>query len=91
MENSMNESAMNEPASSEPTLRCPKCDAAMEQGFIIDNTHGGRLVPEWYAGEPKKSLWLGLKVPQNGIPIGVFRCTNCGYLESYASEVFAAH
>ena len=24
--------------------RCPKCEGEMEQGFIRDVTHGGRLV-----------------------------------------------
>ncbi len=62
----------------------------MESGFVLDLTHGGRLVPLWHRGAPHTSFWAGVKHPDDqGLPIGVYRCTRCGYLESYASEQFA--
>lgn len=71
--------------------RCPKCDGRMEQGFVLDNTYGGRLVSQWAPGAPQKSFWLGTKLPDDElIPIGVFRCEQCGFLESYARNEFAA-
>jgi len=70
---------------------CPKCGSSMEQGFVLDNTHGGRLVSHWAPGLPRKSFWVGTKAPEGElIPIGTFRCTSCGYLESYADQSYAA-
>jgi hypothetical protein len=34
----------------------------MELGFVLDNTHGGRVVSQWAAGAPVKSFWLVTKV-----------------------------
>ena len=72
--------------------RCPKCEGEMEQGFIRDVTHGGRLVSHWTAGIPEKSFWTGTKAVAEGqiVPIGTFRCVSCGFLESYARQEFAA-
>ena len=63
----------------------------MEQGFVLDNTHGARVVSQWVAGAPLRSFWLGTKVPNHKlIPIGAYRCSSCGYLELYARQEFAA-
>jgi hypothetical protein len=70
--------------------RCPKCNGQMEQGFIQDMTYGARLVSQWARGAPVKSFWSGTKLADDKlIPIGVFRCESCGFLESYAREDFA--
>jgi hypothetical protein len=72
-------------------MRCPKCDGEMVQGFILDVTHGGRLVSQWAEGPPEKSFWTGVKLPaEKLIPVGTFRCDSCGFLESYAKNKFAA-
>jgi phage FluMu protein Com len=65
--------------------KCPKCQGAMEEGFIRDVTHGATLPSEWYEGTPEKSFWTGLKTSGRAhYEIRSFRCTRCGYLESYA-------
>lgn len=70
---------------------CAKCHGRMEQGFVMDNTHGARVVSHWAAGAPQKSFWTGTKAPKGKlIPIGTFRCASCGYLESFAMPEFAA-
>jgi len=75
----------------ETSQRCPKCKGIMEQGFILDCTHGRYLVSQWVAGAPRKSFWSGTKLPdEKPVPIGTFRCSTCGYLESYARQEFAA-
>jgi hypothetical protein len=72
-------------------LRCPKCEGDMVQGFVPDYTHGGILVEGWHAGQPKKSFWTSTKEPSTeGIPIGAFRCQQCGFLEFYSGPKFAA-
>lgn len=64
----------------------------MIHGFIMDYADGpARMVSHWAEGEPKKSFWMGTKMPENKlIPIGTFRCNSCGFLEAYAREEFAA-
>ncbi len=64
----------------------------MEQGFVVDNTHGGGwAVSEWAVGAPSKSFWTGVKLPQEKlVPIGTYRCTSCGFLEFFARQEFAA-
>ena len=73
------------------SVKCPKCKGAMVQGFIIDWTHSGRVVSSWAEGAPVKSFWMGTKVADDAtIPVGTFRCSNCGFLESYARDEFRA-
>jgi hypothetical protein len=58
----------------------------MEEGFILDLGEGdSRRVAQWVSGPPEPSFWMGLKTkgkPKH--PIRTFRCTRCGFLESYA-------
>jgi hypothetical protein len=79
-----------EPIMTVASLKCPKCSGPMEQGFVMDYTHGGQLVSQWARGAPVKSFWMGTKVPGEHVPIGTFRCASCGYLEAYARPEFAA-
>ena len=41
---------------------CPKCQASMQEGWVLDNTHGGRAIATWVEGEPQKSIWVGVKL-----------------------------
>ncbi len=74
------------------TTRCPKCNGEMVQGFIVDFHAGGkRLVSNWVEGAPEASFWQSTKVPvEKCIPVGTYRCSKCGFLESYARPEFAA-
>ena len=64
---------------------CPKCKEKMEEGFIIDVNQGHRLVSHWVEGPPEKGLWFGIKLKgKRQKSIRTWRCTSCGYLESYA-------
>jgi DNA-directed RNA polymerase subunit M/transcription elongation factor TFIIS len=59
----------------------------MELGYIIDHTqHGSSVVQTWFAGKPEKSFWTGLQTEKRDHrQVVTFRCTRCGYLESYAA------
>jgi len=70
--------------------KCPKCSGSMDPGFVIDSDYGTRRVGEWASGPPRKSIWTATKMPDERIPIGTYRCSSCGYLESYARPEFAA-
>ena len=63
---------------------CPKCEGRMAEGFIADQGHGSYYVPSWHPEAPDKRWW-GLKLDKKKFrPIATFRCTKCGFLESYA-------
>ena len=67
------------------TLDCPRCGGGMEPGYVIDEGYGTRTVANWVAGEPERSMWTGLKMGgKDKVDITTYRCTRCGYLESYA-------
>jgi hypothetical protein len=67
------------------TLECPRCGGRMEEGYLVDHTHGGYLRSTWVSGIPEKSMWTGLKLQgHEQIPVCTFRCRGCGFLESYA-------
>lgn len=69
---------------------CPKCRGEMEQGFLVDHGNANSsLVSIWASGRPKKSVWQVTKI-EDAIPVGTFRCSQCGFLESYARPEFEA-
>ena len=66
-------------------LTCPKCARAMEPGYLLDYTHGAMAQSAWVEGAPEPSFWTGLKIKgHEKLPVTTYRCTHCGYLESYA-------
>lgn len=73
--------------------RCLKCNGEMVQGFIFGREGPNRIVSTWVEGAPEKVGWLFQQVeapPDKCVPVGVFRCSACGFLESYARPEFAA-
>ena len=76
--------------SAEPT-RCSKCNGEMVQGFIFEYDGFMRMVSAWVEGAPEKSWFRWAKVPKEKcVPVGTFRCSACGFLESYARPDFGA-
>lgn len=67
---------------------CPKCNSTMEAGVMLDRGHGDVLnASEWLEGVPEKSFWSGVKTKgKERIKVETYRCTRCGYLESYAPK-----
>jgi hypothetical protein len=66
----------------------------MEQGFTVDMGYGDgpmafKYASRWAPGTPMKSFLRGIRWPARIVPIGTYRCTACGYLESYAGLEFA--
>jgi len=56
----------------------------MVEGVIVDKGYGTAGVSSWMEGEPKKSIWVGLKMTGTQIETRTWRCRRCGFLESYA-------
>lgn len=72
-------------------LTCPKCDCGMVRGFIPEVIVGETQVTTWSEGAPEWAFWGGAKGSgANPIPIGAYRCSECGYLELYARPEFKA-
>jgi hypothetical protein len=66
---------------------CPKCSKRMDEGFTLDQSYSSNLQAEWVEGQPRRSFWTGggVKLPAAAPhPITTYRCSGCGYLESYA-------
>jgi hypothetical protein len=58
----------------------------MVEGFILDMTYGGQLVPRWLEGSPEKSVWTGVKAKGKECrSVETYRCGKCGLLRSYAN------
>lgn len=70
----------------EEILNCPKCKGIMENGFVVDYTHGGVAKQSvWSKGPIKYDFWnLWIGAVKESLKISSYRCTSCGYLESYA-------
>jgi hypothetical protein len=57
----------------------------MEEGFIVDHSRNRSNVASWVAGKLEYGVFGGAKVwDKEECPVQIFRCRNCGYLESYA-------
>jgi hypothetical protein len=67
---------------------CHRCRGTMEPGYLLDRSHRSTLAePRWVEGTPEHSFWTGLKTKgREVLAVTTFRCTKCGYLESYATE-----
>jgi ribosomal protein L37E len=64
----------------------------MEQGFIKDATYGAAHVSTWVEGTPEKSFWTGTKTHgRKQLPVKTYRCSACGYLESFATLTSGAY
>ena len=66
---------------------CPKCEASMKRGFLLEETYGSRGAAHWVEGAPEKSFLSGVRLRgRKVIEIESWRCSRCGYLEHYAAE-----
>jgi len=59
---------------------CPKCKGEMEKGFLPDARYAGTGRIHW----ADKIVHLKLKPVNQMYPVDAYRCTSCGFLESYA-------
>jgi hypothetical protein len=68
---------------------CLRCQTVMSPGFQFDIGYGVIRRSKWVEGSPQRTLLSGeVKSAQakQGVPITMFRCPACGYLESYAFD-----
>ena len=85
---SSSDSSPTQPLPTPPSRKCGKCGADLEEGFVVDYILGGQRVTSWVSGAPEFGWGGGIHVKeQEQLYIQVFRCTNCGFLESYAPRI----
>ncbi len=63
-------------------MKCPKCQGEMEEGMPVDQGSWGTLMPQQQDWQKGKEVNIPIGKPN--YKIRSYRCTNCGYLESYA-------
>ena len=72
------------------SVRCPKCEAKMAEGFLIDSSQQAVRVTHWAEGAPTYWFLKVLKLRgRRRLPVQTWRCASCGFLESYANEASA--
>jgi hypothetical protein len=60
----------------------------MEEGYVLDIGYGTVTTSSWVEGPPQKSRWSGLVTKgRRKLPVTVYRCSKCGFLESWATGV----
>jgi predicted RNA-binding Zn-ribbon protein involved in translation (DUF1610 family) len=70
-----------------PEPKCPTCQEAMQQGFVVDFSFPDRStrVANWVEGPPQKRFWSGLDLEdKKQREVVAFRCPRCGLLQNYA-------
>ncbi len=68
-----------------PSVNCAKCNSRMEDGILLDRGHGYIYAASWVAGPVDKSWLTGMRLKgKSTLDVRTYRCTACGYLESYA-------
>jgi hypothetical protein len=69
------------------TKACPKCQAKMEPGFVLDRNRFEDAQGTWIEGTLELNMWTGAAKTgeKEQIPVTTYRCVGCGYLESYAA------
>jgi len=67
------------------TIQCVKCGTAMEPGYIPDRNMGWYDPRKWFPGALRLTGLKGV-AKNKSTPLHVisYRCSGCGYIESYA-------
>ncbi|MCE7873160.1 hypothetical protein DYH09_22680 [bacterium CPR1] len=74
---------------------CPRCNQPMESGFSVELGRNDVYQSVWHPGPPgpRQDKILGINLaseksvevdPARTRPITTYRCSGCGFLESYA-------
>ena len=61
-------------------IACPKCRQPMERGYLHDDFE----VAHWHAGPYGYLRAIFRRWSRERRPVTTYRCSSCGYLESYA-------
>ena len=71
---------------------CSKCNSKSEPGFLLDRGHMQQpFVANWVEGPPLPpqtltNMFRDRLQNKRQVPVTVYRCTSCGFLEFYAAD-----
>ena len=66
-------------------LECSKCSGEMQEGLVVDFNYGGILESMWVEDQTEKSIGAGnMMNGKRKVRTTTYRCSDCGYLGSYA-------
>jgi hypothetical protein len=73
----------------ESPLRCLRCQSLMERGWLAEWSDSPSGPARWVSDDPElRRFWTGQLLPRltgkTVLASSTYRCTRCGYLESYA-------
>lgn len=71
------------------TISCLRCHGTMEEGYLLEITRVAAEQQLWVKGAPMPSGGWGAGLETSGTArykVATWRCANCGYLESRATE-----
>jgi hypothetical protein len=64
--------------------RCSRCQGALEDGFLADETSNGTADIHWASGPANRSRWFGVRMKgRRKLAVTAYRCRDCGHLELY--------
>jgi hypothetical protein len=68
-----------------PDFKCSKCSGEMQEGLVVDLNYAGIIPSMWVEDQAGKGATPATVM--NGkrkVKTVTYRCSNCGYLDSYA-------
>ena len=66
-------------------LTCSKCNSDMQQGVVVDLSYAGILSSMWVEDKPETGVVAGIADNhKRKLKTITYRCSNCGFLDSYA-------
>jgi hypothetical protein len=67
-----------------PDFKCSKCSGEMQEGLVVDLNYAGILQSMWVQDQPGNGIGPGTMDSKRKVKTITYRCSNCGYLDSYA-------
>ncbi len=64
-------------------FKCSKCNGEMQEGLVVDLNYAGILQSMWVEDLAGK-VGPGATDGKRKVKTITYRCSNCGYLDSYA-------
>ena len=65
-------------------LNCSKCNSDMQQGVVVDLSYAGILRSMWVEDQADKNVAGTADTHKRKVKTITYRCSNCGFLDSYA-------
>ena len=64
-------------------LKCTKCNGQMNEGLVVDFNYTG-AIPSMWVEDQAQINGSNMMNGKRKIKTVTYRCTDCGYLDSYA-------